>query len=296
MPALKRSYAYLIAVVVLAVLVTQAWKEFTRRRGNQEASFRAAQTSCGATGLLKYCVYKDPAGVNGDVVYHLPGRKLDETIWNDKTYYTAMLQAEWQGRSTPPPTVVTVSYGPSWLLTPRGARPASGLLEDFIARMPEIEARAGRPRRRILLGESMGGLNVLTAGLTYPSRFSKVAALCPGVYLDSPFGSVTSIRRAMARTGADPKIIFGIWMMARKYMTSEKEWRLVSPLSLIERASPTYPQLYVSNGLYDAYGNYEGSQELVRRARERGVVAEWRPLYGGHCAIDVPSLASFLVS
>ena len=37
-----------------------------------------------------------------------------------------------------------------------------------------------------------------------PQIFSKVASLCPGVYLDS------TLRAAIKRTGADPKIIYGV--------------------------------------------------------------------------------------
>jgi enterochelin esterase-like enzyme len=110
------------------------------------------------------------------------GLNLDERIWNDDTYFTVLIQAEWQRRSALPPTVVTVSYGSTWLLTPKGEKPDSGLLDDLMARLLQIEAKVGRPRRRFLLEESMGGLNVLVAGLSYPSRFAKVAALCPGMY------------------------------------------------------------------------------------------------------------------
>jgi hypothetical protein len=140
----------------------------------------------------------------------------------------------------------------------------------------------------------MGGLNVLIAGLSYPSSFAKVAALCPGVYAVSPFASLSTLRAGMERTGAQPKIVLGIWLMARKFVADDGEWRRVSPLNLVERAGPDYPALYLSNGLYDAYGNYEGTQRLASIARRRGVRTEWHPLYGGHCAVDVPSLAEFL--
>ena len=76
----------------------------------------------------------------------------------------------------------------------------SGLLDDMMRRLPAIEATLGRPRRRMLMGESMGGLNVLIAGLSYPSRFAKIAALCPGVYTVSPFAPLSTIRAAMERT------------------------------------------------------------------------------------------------
>ncbi|MES2754428.1 MAG: alpha/beta hydrolase-fold protein [Pseudomonadota bacterium] len=284
----------LTALVAVALYLT--WTMLAQPRGNQKVAFRPAEEKCGVTGPLRFCVYTARAGSNGDIVYHFHGRNLDERVWNDDTYLTALIQAEWQRNRLRPPTVVTVSYGGVWLLAPRGRKRDSGLLEDLMRRLPLIEARIGRPRRRLLLGESMGGLNVLIAGLTYPARFAKVAALCPGVYRDSPFASLSTLRASMARTGANPKIIFGIWMMARKYAADDAEWKRISPLALIERAGPRSSKLYLSNGLYDTYGNFEGSQMLATRARQRGVRTEWHPIYGGHCATDTASLARFLAT
>ncbi|HEX8192740.1 MAG TPA: alpha/beta hydrolase-fold protein [Allosphingosinicella sp.] len=288
-------HRYWILAILVAGSLHYGWGELTRTRGDQIVSFRAARQDCGSMGRLLYCVNRDAGGVNGDVVYHLHGRNQDARMWNHDSYYTAMVQGEWQRDGVRPPTVVTVSYGGTWLLAPRGSRAESGLLEDLMARLPAIEARIGAPRRRMLLGESMGGLNVLVAGLTYPERFAKVAALCPGVYATSPFASLSTIRAAMVRTGASPKIGFGIWLMGRRYVSGDAEWRRISPLHLIERAGAGSPALYLSNGLYDAYGNFEGTQRLAAAARARGVRTVWRPLYGGHCATDVPSLARFLV-
>ena len=271
------------------------WGEITRSRGDQEVAFRPAAQSCGAAGALRYCVYKARGGTSGDIVYHLHGRNLDEQTWNDDTYFTALLQSEWQRSRALPPMVVALSYGSTWLLTPKGRKAKSGLLDDLMARLPQIEAKVGTPRRRMLLGESMGGLNVLVAGLSYPTRFAKVAALCPGVYSVSPFATLSTIRSAMERTGGNPKIVAGIWLMARQFAADDSEWQPISPLRLVERATPSYPALYLSNGLYDAYGNFEGTQQLAEIARRRGVKTEWHPLYGGHCAIDARSLAAFLL-
>ena len=80
-------------------------------------SFRPAHEACSAAGALRFCVYRDRRGTNGDIVYHLHGRNLDERVWNDDTYFTAQVQAEWQRRRELPPTVVELSYGPTWLLT-----------------------------------------------------------------------------------------------------------------------------------------------------------------------------------
>ena len=293
---LKRPHRYWLLALLLAALLYHAWSEITRTRGAQKVSFHPAQEACSAVGPLRYCAYRDRRGTNGDIVYHLHGRNLDERIWNDSTYFTALLQGEWQRSRAVPPTVVTVSYGSTWLLTRKGEKAESGLLDDLMMRLPAIEAKIGVPRRRLLMGESMGGLNVLVAGLSYPAQFAKVAALCPGVYTSSPFASLSAMRAAAERTGANPKIAFAVWLMARKYMANDTEWRRISPLALIERAGPTYPALYLSNGLYDAYGNFEGTERLANMARQRGVKTEWHPLYGGHCAIDAPSLAAFLLS
>ncbi len=293
--SLRLPLVWAVAAFVLIVLAHNAWSRLTRPWGAQAVDFRPAAETCDVSGELHYCVYRAAQGNNGDVLYHLHGRNLDERIWNDNTYLTALLQAHWQDRGALPPTVVTLSYGSSWLLTPRGERSESGLLEDLMGRLPNIESRTGVPQRRLLMGESMGGLNVLIAGLSEPRSFNKIAALCPGVYVDSPFGSLTTMRAGIERTGANPKMAFGIWLLARKYIANEAEWRRISPLSLIERAGPDFPALYLSNGLYDAYGNYEGTRLLAERATERGVRTEWRPLYGGHCATDIASLASFLI-
>ena len=237
------------------------------------------------------------AVVNGDVLYHLHGRNLEAEIWNDPTYFTAMVQGHWQRTGQLPPTVVSLSYGPVWLLAPKGQAEHSGLLDAIGPHITALEARIGQPRRRLLVGESMGGLNSLVLGLSQPQRFDKVAALCPNVYLDSPFAPFSQIRAAITRTGADPRIVFGIWQLARRYVANDEEWRRMSPLALIEATAlqGAGPSLYLSGGLYDRYGLYEGVERLAQRALQRGLPTEWHPLYGGHCAIDVASLAAFLV-
>lgn len=270
------------------------WNYFTSPTGSQKVSFIAAQSQKFTSGNLNFTVYRAESGVSEDVIYHLHGRNMDDSIWNDDTYFTSLVQSYWQKSSTKPPTVVVVSYGNVWLLTPKNSKAESGLMDDFVARLPEIESKIGKPRKRILLGESMGGLNVLILGLSHPTLFSKVASLCPGVYIDSPFDDFSTMRESAKRTGADPKIAFGILQMAKTYVSNEEEWNSISPIKLIERADDKYPELYLSCGLYDKYGNFEGTEALANIAIKKGVKTKWHPLYGGHCAIDVASLADFL--
>lgn len=289
--------ALALTLLALAGAAWWAWQQLSRPWGAQAVSFTPADQQCGQEGELRYCVHAAAGGVNGDVVYHLHGRNLEAEVWNDPTYFTALLQAYWQNAGLLPPTVISLSYGPVWLLAPKGEAERSGLLETIWHYIQVIEARVGAPNRRLLMGESMGGLNSLVLGLSQPQHFEKVAALCPAVYLDSPFAPLSQIREAMVRTGADPRVIAGIWQLSRGYVANAEEWRRFSPLALIERAAVRESRLglYLSAGLLDRYGLYEGSERLAQRAAQRGVSTEWHPLYGGHCAIDVVSLGTFLV-
>jgi len=287
---------FFLLIVFLLIGGYYSCNYFTRRTGDQKVNFIPSQSQHFTSGNLKYTIYRAENGVGDDVVYHLHGRNLEPSIWNDDTYFTSLVQSYWQRTSIKAPTVVVVSYGPVWLLTPKNSQEESGLLDDFIARLPEIESKVGTPRRRVLLGESMGGLNVLILGLSRPELFFKIASLCPGVYLESPFSDYSTQRAAMKRTGADPKIIYGVTQLAKKYVSNDEEWKAINPISLIERADDSYPELYLSCGLYDNYGNFEGTEALADLAIKRGIKTVWRPLYGGHCAIDVSSLADFLAS
>ncbi len=291
----KRQIGIFTTFLVAIIGFYWAWGKLSSPYGVQRVSFIPSKTESFSIGKMNFSIYQATAGVNQDVIYHFHGRNLDNSIWNDDTYFTSLIQSHWQRNKLDPPTVVSISYGPEWLLTAKNSNAESGLLDDFIANLPYIESKIGSPRNRILVGESMGGLNVLIAGLTYPELFKKVASLCPGVYLDSPFSDYDTIIEAMKRTGADPKIALGVYLLAKKYASNEKEWREISPIELIKKADPSYPELYLSCGLYDKFGNYEGTEALANLAISKGVKTQWHPLYGGHCAIDIHSLANFLI-
>jgi hypothetical protein len=282
-------------LLILLISIYLIWGKLTSPYGVQKVSFIPSKSEQFTKGKLSFAIYRASTGVNQDIIYHFHGRNLDHTIWNDDTYFTSLIQSYWQKSNIKPPTVVLISYGPEWLLTPKNSMKESGLMDDFISNLPLIESKIGTPKNRILLGESMGGLNVLILGLTHPELFSRVASLCPGVYLESPFSDFDNIKAALKRTGVDPKIALGIYLMAKKYVSNEDEWNKISPIDLIKNANIDFPELYLSCGLYDKYGNYEGTEALVNIALSKGVKTNWHPLFGGHCAIDIASLAYFLI-
>lgn len=271
-----------------------AWSTLMRPQGDQRVDYTpAARTCTDDPAGFTFCVYRAAQGTDGRLAYHFHGRNLDAQAWNDDTYYTSMVQARWAALGVTPPTVVSVSFGPVWLLTPPGAAPKAGLLDVFREKvMPAVEAQTGPPTARLVFGESMGGVNALAAGLGLPGAFSQVVALCPPLYETSPFADWATTWATLEKTGADPKLVLALRRLATDYFADEAAWQAFSPLSRVQRPPPPgAPALYVSVGLYDAYGSYAGAERFTRDARARGWRVDWRPLYGGHCAVDVESVA-----
>lgn len=293
--SVRRIKVFIIFLITLIIFYL-IWQKISSPYGVQKVSFIPSKSEKFTQGNLSFTIYKAKSGVNEDVLYHFHGRNLDDAIWNDDTYYTSMIQSYWQKANIKPPTVVLVSYGSQWLLTPKTSKPESGLLNDFISKLPIIESKIGKPRNRILLGESMGGLNVLILGLNHPELFSKIASLCPGVYLDTPFSDFDKMKKGLQRTGADPKIAYGIYIWSKKYVSNEEEYKAISPIDLIKKKKVSYPALYLSCGLYDKFGNYEGTEALAKIAKSKGIKTNWHPIYGGHCSTDINSLADFLIT
>lgn len=294
----------LVTALISFLFVSSAWAQLKPPSGPQRVEFTPAKQVCydgqsnsSAPVDWRFCIHTPADGMpNGDIAYLLHGRSLDEYTWNDSAYYTAMIQKHWQDKKVSPPTVVSISFGPIWLLTKKSQLESSGLVDFFAAEViKQVEAKTGAPKQRILFGESMGGINSLVLSMTYPNLFSKVAASCPTVYDVSPFASLQEQQAFIDRTGANPQILEGAIALAKYFIADEAEWLKFSPLKLIEKMPQHGPKFYVSSGLYDHYGNFEGNLLLAKRAKELGLPYEWHPLYGGHCATDITSLADFLV-
>jgi hypothetical protein len=88
-----------LALILLAAAAAAAgwgWQQLSRPWGVQNVGFTPAHQQCSQQGRLRYCVHRAAGGVNGDVVYHLHGRNLEAEVWNDPSYFTALVQRQWQ--------------------------------------------------------------------------------------------------------------------------------------------------------------------------------------------------------
>ena len=286
-------------LTIIILLLYSGWAFFYSPPGIQIIHFSPSSKECSVYQKnTKYCIHLAKQGTNNGVVYFLHGRNLDEHIWNDDSFYTALIQKYWEENQRRPPAIVTVSFGSTWLLTKAGASAKSGLLDKLVKEfIPFVEKGLNIiPSYRVIMGESMGGLNSLIVGLNYPKTFDRIASLCPPIYEISPFDSFPVIWNTINSTGADPKTILGVILLAREYVKDSSEWDSINPLTLLNQLDSKFSnKIYLSAPLYDKYGLFSGASEFAKRSSKRGLDLQWRPIYGGHCAIDINSVSEFLL-
>lgn len=298
---MSKKKLYILSFAVLTITLFVGWKKLTAQYGKQKVSYIPAQKECfngEGSRPYKYCIYKSSAEpVNGNVAYLLHGRSQNEQYWSNDTVYTTQIQKYWQSKKISPPTIVTVSFGNFWMLIPKGQKEGSGLLEVFLNEvMPEVEKRTGPPKERIVFGESMGGINSLELVFKTTGLFQKAAVLCPVITEQTPFSTLAEIKTFLTDTGAEPTLIFSVLRLSQTFFANVNEWNNFSPPVIVEKAEFAKDfKMYLSCGLYDKYGNYATTEKLAERLKAKGVDLIWRPLYGEHCAVDIVSIADFLV-
>ena len=243
-----------------------------------------------------YCVTKTQGSTNQDVLYYFHGRGLNESAWLDDTYYTAQLRQQWDETREQAPIVVSISFGKDWILAQKNQSPYSGLFEVFIqGLLPKIETSLGGVKgRRLLLGESMGGFNSIQMALK-TTLFEKVAILCAPIAEISPFSPTAEVEAYIRRTNADRSLVLELLEMGKAFFPTTRDWQTASPLALArEYKKASAPEFYLAAGYYDGYGLYSGNAKFGEILRRSGATINWRPQWGGHCAIDIESLARFL--
>lgn len=251
-----------------------------------------------------YCVH--PGG-SSSVLYYFHGMNGSLENWTQKGYYPNMIRRYWEQKGLEAPTVVSVSYGPEWLLASKNTSSYSGLFEDFELRMrPKIEASLGREvGKRMLLGESMGAFNSLQLALR-TSHYDRAAILCAvlaeNFSLDATEEQLQERIRASSAYqyyGEDSLDLILVQVtaaieLAKAFYPTQAEWQPFDPLELAKNSSSN-TSFYLASGFYDEFAAFEGNEKLAEILRSRGRNIEWRPQWGGHCAIDIPSVAEFLV-
>lgn len=256
--------------------------------------------------VVGYCVHQPQPLETTDVLFHFHGSGGSEQLWKER-YYPEQLREYWKSHGLKQPIVVSISFGPIWLVSEKNSSDVSGILEmlrDEI--IPAIEKKHGLSGRRLALGESMGGFNVLQLAMK-TKLFSRAAILCaPVTDTIHPFSSEKEISQFVMNTYAGkyysngypdlvPQRVKSSLELAKAFFPTLEEWNRANPFNLVLSSDTrSLPEFYFAAGMIDEYALYEGNEKLTQFLRSRNAKVEWRPQWGGHCVIDIPSLGEFL--
>jgi S-formylglutathione hydrolase FrmB len=288
-------YLFYLYVIFLAGYGT--YQALGRQRlSRPHVNFIQPKKECFIEGDWTYCVHTNARTNYAVYLYALHGKDQSENYWLAGTDYPALLQSYWQEKQKEIPVVITVSFGPVWLATPKMSKPKTGLIERFRNEVfPTVEKQLGAPSRRFLVGGSMGALNSLSLALEFQNHFEKIALLCPPLFNLSPYAGIGEIYHFLGRTGATPKSLITILGLGRMYFENDEEWKRFSPLRRVQsQGLARHQKYYVSAGLHDQFGLFEGTQQFVKALRDQNIFVNWRPSTSHHCGGDIPSLGEFL--
>jgi fermentation-respiration switch protein FrsA (DUF1100 family) len=241
--------------------------------------------------IFSYCINRIQGSKSKDIVYHFHGRKGNAKWWNDDTYYTGDLYRQWATTKTEAPIVVSISFGPLWLLD------KESLLKFFEEKLvPQIESKLNlQIEKRLVVGESMGGVNAILAWLNTKALFDGAASLCAPLPTISPYASFSEIMEYIQNSDSTWQRGTMMLFIGRYLFPSKESWNNNSPIDLASRQDFTSSgQLYLSCGKLDDWGCTAGSNKFINAAKSNGADIIWHPTDGGHCDIDTMSLAKFL--
>jgi enterochelin esterase-like enzyme len=244
----------------------------------------------------KYCL---TPGDPESVIYYFHGGGGSELDWIDPSSYSGELIRLWKQNNDKMPTVISISFGEMWILAKKNSRPKSGLYEIFqndVMSYVEQKVLSKIPRERILLGESMGGMNAGIYGLNNPQQFSKIALICPGLNIGDDV-AIDSPEEYARKTGADQDKAQIVIKMKTTYFPSGEEALAQSPRELLKRLhsdKKTNPQIFISCGNRDEFGFFKSAEDFAELATKKGLATIWRPVTGRHCSMDIESLSKFL--
>lgn len=257
---------------------------------------------CGASDAygIKYdfCIYKNPK--SDDVLHYLHVNGGNVKSWENQNT-NKMIRDHWTSAGKEFPNVITFSMGKAWLLTDVQKENNTSKYYAFINKiLPDLENRLGGfTGRRMLMGDSMGGLNSTFIMARAGNMFERVAINCPVITPMGPHAPSAEIDAYIERHQPYISRIWVWWMLnwGKEEFPTEQDWNNHSPIDTA-KASPVMPQnLYVSTGTHDQFGIIEGAKIYADVAQAKGINVVWKPIQDGkHCSVNTKAVSEFLLA
>ncbi|WP_413561539.1 alpha/beta hydrolase-fold protein [Bdellovibrio sp. HCB209] len=242
----------------------------------------------------KYCINQVDRTHNKDIIFFFHGISGSEQSWFKKSD-TRSIAKHWLARKYEP-TVISISFGPVWMLVANQKFQYLNLFREQILPYLENEVGGLSGGRRMVIGQSMGGFNAAEASLRNPGMFSRVVLLCPALTVMGPFATPDEIDDYKQRTHAESLLVDSIIDISKRYIVDQADWDQHDPMKLpaIYPTEILKPLYYVSTGRGDNFGFQEGSEIFVETIKKYGFQAQWAPVYGWHCSFNRQGAADFI--
>lgn len=258
----------------------------------------ASHVSCGiqtsSEASFKFCIYQPRQSKNNDIVYFFHGLDGDERTWFNQYFGTRLIHNLWHIWGYHP-RIITISFGPKWLLVNNERSHLLAYFKSFI--MPLLEHKVGgiNRGRRHLIGQSMGGFNAAEVSLKNPGLFKNVALLCPAITSIGPFASDYEVGKYIQRTGANPDFVKKLIDLGQEYFVDPEDWKNHDPLTLLSHyKAKKKSNFFISVGNEDDYGFQEGSLKFKLISKVRNFSSRIILVPGSHCNFSRWGAARFI--
>jgi len=271
-------------------------------------SFAGYKIECGPLSVewARACIHTPESGNNKDVLIHMHGLGINEHGF--ATYYMPEIVPYFEKNNLDLPTVISFSFGPIWFLAEKNSSSESGLYEVFMQQvLPELEQKVGGFKGHVdLMGESMGGVNVLQLGLR-PGPFRKIISIAAPIADISPLSTdeeknqfITSSVGWQFYKDTNPEkvqqAVYLLFEISANLFPTPEEWEAADPFKVVTKSQAILNRrFYITTTKDDYFLNFEGNEKFSAELAKRNVDVTWAPVEtGGHVAPDAKTLLKFL--
>lgn len=228
---------------------------------------------------VSWCVESVPGSTSHDVIYFFHGIGGSEQSWAKIPAHRVrpLLKSN--------PTVISISFGQEWFLSDVGFVRSSRLEAFTKEAMPLIESQLGfAVRRRIAMGESMGGYNALRLANRKLDQFDRLVALCPAIMAYNVYWSGKKKSDYLEKHPyMDGNLLWKLTPFAVWEFPSPKIWNENNPLYMIQTAGVPLPPTFLTSNAEDQYGFDDGIHQFTKILEQQQTGTELVDEAGGHC-------------
>ena len=243
---------------------------------------------------IKYSYCYDSSNDSQDMIVYMHGAFSSAKAWTKPAFFSTKKFLEVKIGMKKQPKALTISFGRSWMLTnqtERDKRPKYATIENFMKVLGHLERKHFRPKRRFLVGISMGGHNALQLYLHKPKMWDRAVIVNPLQTECHPFDRL-DVKCMWGNTTKQSTLSH---VMVRANYESRALYDANSPAGAgAQFASSEHPPLQLHIAENDEFKFTEGGIAIFKALLGRGVPIEAVVNPGDHKDMGVTKIIDFL--